>query len=80
MIENKQNVNGYGIRLHKVVLQDFKNIHNGEVVIDSNKDGADFASQADIIGIYGQNGSGKTSLIEALALLKSILSGNVVDT
>ena len=49
MIENKQNVNGYGIRLHKVVLQDFKNIHNGEVVIDPNKDGADFASQADII-------------------------------
>lgn len=26
----------------------------------------------DILGIYGQNGSGKTTVIEALSILKSI--------
>lgn len=30
-------------------------------------------NSSDIIGFYGQNGSGKTAMVEAFALLKSLL-------
>jgi len=35
--------------------------------------------KANILGIYGQNGSGKTVVIEALSILKSILSGQQIS-
>ena len=35
--------------------------------------------QHDIVGIYGQNGSGKTAMIEALDILKTILSGTEIN-
>ncbi len=34
-----------------------------------------FAPKADVLGIYGQNGSGKTTFIDALEILKTLLSG-----
>ena len=36
-------------------------------------------TQSDILGIYGQNGSGKTAFIEALSILKSVMEGNSVS-
>ena len=32
--------------------------------------------ESEIIGIYGQNGSGKTAVVEAMHMLRLILSGN----
>ena len=32
--------------------------------------------ESEIIGIYGQNGSGKTTVVEAMHMLRLILSGN----
>ena len=37
-----------------------------------------FAPKADVLGIYGQNGSGKTTFIDALEILKTLLSGQKV--
>lgn len=37
-------------------------------------------TQSDILGVYGQNGSGKTSLIEALSILKQIMIGYAVSS
>ena len=34
--------------------------------------------KSSILGLYGQNGSGKTALIEALQILKSLLCGEAV--
>jgi AAA15 family ATPase/GTPase len=31
--------------------------------------------KSEIVGIYGQNGSGKTALVEAMSVLKQILMG-----
>lgn len=34
-----------------------------------------FSQTADILGIYGQNGSGKTAVVEGIAVLKNLLEG-----
>ncbi len=61
------------VRIERISLRNFKNVRYGSFVMPSflNKD---FHS-ADIVGIYGQNGSGKTAIINAFDILRCILSG-----
>lgn len=66
------------IRLSYVELFDFKNTEYGIIEFPTaGIDPRDLDPGADIIGIYGQNGSGKTSVVDALAILKALLSGAV---
>lgn len=59
------------IRLIGIDLGHFKNVRHG--VIDLSKGrGAD--SACSVLGIYGQNGSGKTALIDSIQILKHLLS------
>ena len=62
-------------RILKIELKNFKNIKNGEIEFMSYKNENFFSQESDIIGIYGQNGSGKTALIEALWILKYTILG-----
>jgi len=48
--------------------------------IEFNADDAIQNYKSSILGIYGQNGSGKTVVIEALAILKAVLSGRPINT
>lgn len=66
------------IRLEKAELIDFKNISYGNIILGSGHQLQDSGLHADILGIYGQNGSGKTSFIEALAILRTLMSGGRV--
>ncbi len=66
------------IRLAAIRLENFKSVKNGEIVFNCGKKHIPYGTQADILGLYGQNGSGKTSLVEALAILKNLLSGESV--
>lgn len=63
------------VRIQKVVLKNFKSVEYGEIVLDCGKHFVPQGTQADILGVYGQNGSGKTSLIEALSILKQLMIG-----
>jgi len=47
--------------------------------IEFNADDAIQNYKSSILGIYGQNGSGKTVVIEALAILKAVLSGRPIN-
>lgn len=67
------------VRLHKVVLRNFKSVEYGEIVFDCAKHFIQRGTKSDILGLYGQNGSGKTSFIEALAILRLIMAGNAID-
>lgn len=58
------------VRLTSISLTNFKNVRHGEVQIRHVE-----GHSVDILALYGQNGSGKTSLINALWILKSCLTG-----
>jgi AAA15 family ATPase/GTPase len=64
----------YSVRLTSITLKNFKNIENGTINFMTN-----VPYSSNICGIYGQNGSGKTSIIDALELLKTIMIGKQVD-
>ena len=68
------------VRIIKNELINFKNVNYGEIRYTnySSVEKNAMLRKNDIIGIYGQNGSGKTALVEALDILKSILSGEEV--
>lgn len=59
------------VRVKNIEIKDLKNIRYGKIITNSSFDKID---KADMIGIYGQNGSGKTAAIEAFSLLKTILT------
>lgn len=66
------------IRLERIELNDFKNVKQGMIENTEYRNKLFYTNKADIIGIYGQNGSGKTSVVEALHLLKLLMSGEVL--
>lgn len=68
------------VRISKIVIDGFKSVEHGEVVLDCGKQFVPHGTRSDILGIYGQNGSGKTSLIEALAILKRTMSGSTIPS
>ncbi|MDD3416101.1 MAG: AAA family ATPase [Lachnospiraceae bacterium] len=63
------------VRIKKVILDNFKSVGHGEITFNCGREFVPFNTESDILGIYGQNGSGKTSFIEALSILKGLMSG-----
>jgi len=61
------------VRINKITLWDIKNVEHG--VFHFNTADALRQEKASIAGIYGQNASGKTVVIEALAIIKHIMKG-----
>lgn len=65
------------VRLLKISIRNIKNVNNGTITFKNNgnikKDLK--LKKADILGIYGQNGSGKTALVEAMNILQNLLRG-----
>ncbi|MBQ3490552.1 MAG: ATP-binding protein [Clostridia bacterium] len=68
-------MNEKNVRLVSVELLNYKNVTQGklEMPCAANRDFS--CDRSEILGIYGQNGSGKTAVIEALSLVKCLLSG-----
>lgn len=65
-----------GIRILSVQIKNIKNAKNGIVEFDSKKkiEEADFRlDSSDVIGIYGPNGSSKTSMVNAIDILKKVI-------
>lgn len=61
------------VRLAAISLENFRNVARGSITMPSRIKGHENA--ADILGIYGQNGSGKTAAIEALGIMQRLMSG-----
>ena len=66
------------IRITEITLENFKSVKYGKIVFNCGKKFIPYGTQSDLLGLYGQNGSGKTSLIEALSILKYLMSGTSV--
>lgn len=59
------------VRLKNIRINDLKNVAHGDLSFVNTRK----SYQASILGLYGQNGSGKTSLIDSLSILKYALCG-----
>ncbi|MGO1468629.1 MAG: AAA family ATPase [Tissierella sp.] len=68
------NLNDKMVRILEVSLSNYKNVSKGRVEMGNILNIED--EKGDILGIYGQNGSGKTSIISAVNIIKDIFSGD----
>lgn len=64
-------------RIQSIEITNFKNVTHGKVDF-SNYDKNNNDYESDISAIYGQNGSGKTALIDALSLVRKIILGKTL--
>ena len=62
------------VRLESLEIKNFKNVKNGYLSFENSRK----PYRASVLGLYGQNGSGKTALIDALSALKLALSGQAI--
>ena len=67
---------GRSIRVKKIEISDFKNVKSGILNLENSRK----PYKANILGLYGQNGSGKTAVVDALALLKLALQGKQIPS
>lgn len=63
------------VRVQQIEVVNFKNVENGTIMFPSYMKQDYYNSKAEIIGLYGQNGSGKTALVDAMWILKQTLTG-----
>lgn len=59
------------VRLESISIENFKNVKYGQLCFANNRKNY----RTSILGLYGQNGSGKTALIDAIELLQLALKG-----
>ena len=62
------------VRIESITIENFKNVTQGTLDFENKR--KDY--KASVLGLYGQNGSGKTALIDAIQLLKFALCGKVI--
>ncbi len=68
--------NAYGsVRIKSIELENFKGIKHGIIDLMPSKQSVRHEEKSNILALYGQNGSGKTSVIDALYILKEIMAG-----
>ena len=66
------------IRIKRIEFVNFRNIEKGEIDFPNADINEYVEGNPSILGLYGQNGSGKSSVIMALGILKDALSGNSI--
>lgn len=63
-----------GMRLKRITIDNYKCVNHGAVNIESFRN-----YKSDLLCIYGQSGSGKTAIIDAIDILRLALSGDSLD-
>jgi len=67
------------VRLSSLTLKRIKNVKNGTIYMPMASERNLNVNDAEILGIYGQNGSGKTAVVDTLYYLQQIMIGNGID-
>ena len=65
------------IRLSSLKISNIKNVKNGQVVMPNACRKHITYKNAEVLGLYGQNGSGKTAVIDTLYYLQKIMIGGI---
>ncbi len=67
------------IRLSSLKISNIKNVKNGQVVMPNACRKHITYKNAEVLGLYGQNGSGKTAVIDTLYYLQKIMIGGILE-
>lgn len=67
------------VRLSSLQLTNIKNVKKGTIYMPNTVNKILSADKAEILGIYGQNGSGKTAIVDALFFLQKVMIGADLD-
>ena len=62
------------VRIKSVELTNFKSVKHGLINI-LGKETVPYDTESSILGLYGQNGSGKSVLVEALSMVRGLMFG-----
>lgn len=78
-LERQKRIGGWlmksaSVRIVGISIHNFKNVIDGSLSFENTRKNY----RASIVGLYGQNGSGKTALIDSLELLKHVLCGSTI--
>lgn len=65
------------VRVTELKINNLKNVLNGSISFPISK--SKTFNHADVLGIYGQNGSGKTTVVEAFQILHTLLTGKALE-
>jgi len=67
----------YIVRIIRTVIENVKNVEFGEITYLNYGSVSNVGAlqKTDIVGVYGQNGSGKTALVETMDILQYVLRG-----
>ena len=68
------------VRLSSLTIKNIKNVKNGTIIMPHENDRSLDCGGAEILGIYGQNGSGKTAIVDTFSFLQQIMIGEELDT
>ncbi|MGE4572375.1 MAG: AAA family ATPase [Candidatus Izemoplasmatales bacterium] len=67
------------VKIRDMEIKHIKNVESGIISFPfSNKENQE--RQSEIVGVYGQNGSGKSALVNSIYILKMVMSGNALDS
>ena len=67
------------VRLSSLQLTNIKNVKKGTIYMPNTVNKILSADKAEILGVYGQNGSGKTAIVDALYFLQKVMIGVDLD-
>lgn len=67
------------VRLASLTISNIKNVQNGKIIMPHALHKQLTEKSAEVLGIYGQNGSGKTAVIDTLYYLQRIMIGENLD-
>lgn len=69
------------VRIINIKINNFKNVKEGKITLKNynNVKKSQELIKGDLLGIYGQNGSGKTALVEAVNIFKDIVLGQQLE-
>ena len=67
------------VHLSSLQLTNIKNVKKGTIYMPNTVNKILSADKAEILGIYGQNGSGKTAIVDALYFLQKVMIGADLD-
>ena len=67
------------VRLASLKIFNIKNVQSGQIVMPNACRKQLSYKNAEVLGIYGQNGSGKTAVIDTLYYLQKIMVGSTLE-